>query len=125
MVIVSYFLQHRYLLLLLLALLVVCILVLLFSIRNSIKRDMLSAKPLSLSEEEIRRSKMRFSYFRKYYLFTIPAKYATEEVINAWTDSIASRLGDGYSSSQMVTKAHRFWHPAQYQITFSKLGSLR
>lgn len=94
-------------------------------VRQAKKKDIVSAKPLCLTEEQMQHVVIRRSRKPRRIIVRIPASVATDEIINEWADMIAPRLGAGFQPADVKIIPQKLWWPAQYEITFARLENLR
>ena len=117
--------QHPVVIAVLIAVAVVIVIALMASASKAKKTDALSAKPLDLSDEQAQKVTMRRRRNPDSFIFRIPASFATDEIINAWADEVAPRLGDGFQPTEVRVIPQKGWKPSVYEVTFTKLESLR
>lgn len=89
------------------------------------KADLVTAKPLSLTEEQAKSVTMCRRHRPKRISIRMPAAYATDDEVNAWADTVAPRIGDGFQATEVQIIPQRFGRKAMYEVTFAKLRSLR
>lgn len=89
------------------------------------KADLMTAKPLSLTEEQVKSVTMRRRHQPERIIVRMPAAYATDDEVNMWADTVAPRVGRGFQATEVQVIPQRFGSKAMYEITFAKLGSLR
>lgn len=89
------------------------------------KDDLVSARPLCLTEEQVRSATMHRRSRPKRVIVRMPAAYATDDEVNMWADTVAPRIGEGFQATDVRVIPQRFGRKAMYEVTFAKLGSLR
>ena len=89
------------------------------------KADLAAAKPLCLNEEQIRSATMRRRGRPTRVIIRMPAAYATDNEVNMWADTVAPRIGEGFQATEVRIIPQQFGRKAMYEVTFTKLGSLR
>lgn len=97
----------------------------LFTMHTRKKRILLSAKPLNLTEEQIRHARMKRGWNPPSLRFRFPAAYATPDEVSKWADLTAPRLGHGYLVGKAVVHPGRLWFQAKYEVEFVWLEGLR
>ena len=117
--------QHPFIILALVAAVVVGAFALMAFASNAKKTDAVSAKPLELSDEQAQKVTMRRRRNPNSFIFRIPASFATNEIINAWADEVAERLGDGFQPTEVRVISQKGWKPSMYEVTFTKPENLR
>ena len=85
----------------------------------------LSAKPMSLTKEQIKCCSVEWRWNPSRITFTIPAAYTSDEGINKWADEVAPRLGMRFQPTEVRIIPRRLFRSAQYKVTFAKLKELR
>ncbi|MCI1218553.1 hypothetical protein [Bifidobacterium crudilactis] len=89
------------------------------------KHILLSAKPLNLTEEQIRHTRMKRGWNPPSLRFRFPATYATPDEVSQWADLTAPRLGHGYLVGKAVVLPGKLWFQARYEVEFVRLKGLR
>ena len=89
------------------------------------KADLVAAKPLCLNEEQTRLVTMRRRSRPKRAIIRMPAAYATDDEVNMWADTVAPRIGEGFQAADVRVIPQGIGRKAMYEVTFTKLGSLR
>lgn len=95
------------------------------TLRNGLMASALSAKPLSLTKEQIRDCSVEWRWNPSRIIFTIPAACTSDEGINKWADEVAPRLGMRFQPTEVRIIPRRLFRPSQYKVTFAKLKELR
>lgn len=106
------------------ALLVIAVLTLLITNRRARKQEMLSAPPLSLTDEQQKHTTVRHHRNPARVTVRIPAQYTTDSAINEWADLTVRRIGEGYQVEVRVIPQSTFHH-AMYEVVFTRLDNLR
>lgn len=96
-----------------------------FALRNSLMASALSAKPMSLTKEQIKCCSVEWRWNPSRITFTIPGAYTSDEGINKWADEVAPRLGMRFQPTEVRIIPRRLFRSAQYKVTFAKLKELR
>lgn len=125
MMLLAYVREHPIVILALMILIGISIVALIGFIHNAKIIDAVTAKPLSLTTEQAKQVMMRHKFRPARYVFFIPAVLATDDIINAWADAIAPRLGTGFQPVEATIIPQRLWSPARYRVTFARLEALR
>lgn len=95
------------------------------TLRNGLMTSALSAKPLSLTEEQIKCCSAKWRWNPSRITFTIPAVYTSDEGINKWADEVAPRLGIKFQPTEVQIIPRKLFRQARYEVTFAKLKDLR
>lgn len=125
MMVLAYMREHPAAILMLTALISIGIVALMMFTYNAKMVDAVTAKPLSLTTEQTKQVVMRHMFRPARYVFFIPAAFATDDIINAWADAIAPRLGTGFQPVEVTVIPQKLWIPARYRVTFARLEALR